>query len=54
VFVIEVLGQLISELFGDNGIFRVPAINVVPGIARGAAQVLASALAEFAGAVHVL
>jgi hypothetical protein len=54
VFVIEVFGQRVSEILRDNSIFRVPAINVVTGIARVAAQVLASAPAELAGAIYML
>ena len=53
VFVIEAFGQLVSEVLRDDGIFRVSAIGVITGIARVAAQVLASTPAELAGAVHM-
>jgi hypothetical protein len=54
VFVIEVFGQRVCEVLRDNSIFRVPTINVVTGIPRVAAQILASTPAELAGAVHML
>src|SRR6266446_4755012 len=54
VLVIEVFGQRVCEVLRDNSIFRVPTINVVTGIPRVAAQVLASTPAELAGAVHML
>src|ERR1700745_3383639 len=53
VFVIETFGQLVSEVLRGDGIFRVSAIDVITGVARVPAQVLAPAPAELAGGVHM-
>ena len=53
VFVVETLGQFVSEILRRHRVLGVSAIHVVSGVARVGTEVLAPAPAKPAGAVHM-
>jgi hypothetical protein len=53
VFVVETLGQLVSEILRHHCVLGISAINVISGVARVGTEVFAPALAKPAGAVHM-
>ena len=53
MFIVEAIGQFVSEILRRHGVLGISAIGIVAGVARAGAQILAASPAEFAGAVHV-